>query len=167
MVKAKYGDRAQLLFTDTDSLMYDIATDDVYKEMWEQKDLYDFADYPTTHVYHDKMNNKVIGKFKDETKGDPIVEFVGLRPKMYSYQTRPQATGLLTDKHRAKGIQAAASSTLRHVDFLDQLRDPKENRLPNRRIGNHFHHLYTIQVTVTRNRTEYQNLFKYWYHISL
>ena len=34
VLKAKYRDRAQLLFTDTDSLMYDIATDDVYKEMW-------------------------------------------------------------------------------------------------------------------------------------
>ena len=45
--------------------MYDIATDDVYKEMWEQKDLYDFADYPPTNAYHDKTNNKVIGKFKD------------------------------------------------------------------------------------------------------
>ena len=69
---------------------------------------------------------------------------------MYSYQTRSQATGLITDKHRAKGIQATASSSLRHADFLEQLRDPKENRLPNRRIGNHFHHLYTIQVAVRR-----------------
>ena len=125
--------------------MYDIETEDVYKDMWEQKELYDFAEYPPTNAYHDKTNNKVIGKFKDETKGDPVLEFVGLRPKMYSYQTTT-LTGGINDKHRAKGIQSAASSRLQHQDFLKQLKEPEENRLPNRRIGNHFHHLYTIEV---------------------
>ena len=30
---------------------------------------------------------KVIGKFKDEAAGQPIIEFVGLKSKMYSYKT--------------------------------------------------------------------------------
>ena len=34
--------------------------------------------------FYSKENKKVIGKFKDDMCGDPIVEFIGLRPKLYS-----------------------------------------------------------------------------------
>ena len=42
----KYGDRAKLLFTDTDSLMYEIETDDAYQDFWNEKDKFDNSDYP-------------------------------------------------------------------------------------------------------------------------
>ena len=86
-IKNKYGDKAKLLFTDTDSLtyMYEIETEDVYKDFWNDKGKFDNSDYPESSPYFDKINKKVIGKFKDEAAGIPIVEFVGLRSKMYSY----------------------------------------------------------------------------------
>ena len=84
-IKQKYGRKAKLLFTDTDSLTYGIETDDVYTDFWNDKDKFDNSDYPQDSPYFDKSNNKVIGKFKDETVGIPIREFVGLRSKMYSY----------------------------------------------------------------------------------
>ena len=80
-----YGDRVRLLFTDTDSLMYEIETDDVYEDFSKDKDKFDLSAYDTKSPYFDKTNKKVIGKMKDETAGVPIVEFVGLRSKMYSY----------------------------------------------------------------------------------
>ena len=84
-IKNKYGDKAMLLFTDTDSLTYEIETEDVYKDFWEDKEKFDNSDYPENSPYFDKSNKKMIGKFKDEASGIPIVEFIGLRSKMYSY----------------------------------------------------------------------------------
>ena len=84
-IKDKYGDKARLLFTDTDSLTYEIEADDVYQDFWNDKDKFDNSDYPESSPYFNKTNKKVIGKFKDEAAGVPICEFVGLRSKMYSY----------------------------------------------------------------------------------
>ena len=49
-IKPKYGDEAKLLFTDTDSLMYEIKTEDFYKDISEDvKDIFDTSDYPPNH----------------------------------------------------------------------------------------------------------------------
>ena len=40
-IKEKYCDRAGLLFTDTDSLTYEIEADDVYQDFWNDKDKFD------------------------------------------------------------------------------------------------------------------------------
>ena len=83
-IKDKYQEKAELLFTDTDSLTYEIESKDVYQDFWNDKNKFD-SDYPESSPYFDKTNKKVIGKFKDEAAGVPICEFVGLRSKMYSY----------------------------------------------------------------------------------
>ena len=74
-IKTLYWDKARLLFNDTDSLMYEIKTNDVSEEIILHKDLFDFAVYPRDSTYFSPTNNKVIGKFKDETAGKPIIEF--------------------------------------------------------------------------------------------
>ena len=84
-IKNKYGKKAKLLFTDTDSLTYEIEAKDVYKDFFKDKEKFDNSDYPKYSPYFYKENKKVIGKFKDEAAGIPIIEFVGLRSKMYSY----------------------------------------------------------------------------------
>ena len=84
-IKQKYDSKAKLLFTDTDSLTYEIETSDVYQDFWNDKDKFDNSDYPQDSQYFNTTNKKVIGKFKDEVAGIPITEFVGLRSKMYSY----------------------------------------------------------------------------------
>ena len=84
-IKNKYGDKAKLLFTDTDSLTYQIEAEDVYQDFWNDKDKFDNSDYPESSPYYYNANKKVIGKFKDEAAGMPIREFIGLRSKMYSY----------------------------------------------------------------------------------
>ena len=80
--KRKYN--AKLLFTDTDSLVYEIKTKDVYKDFYEDKNLFDFSDYPRDSKFFDPINKKVIGKMKDEFKGKIINEFFGLKLKMFS-----------------------------------------------------------------------------------
>ena len=65
-IKKKYGDRARLLFTDTDSLTYDIEAEDVYKNFWNDKEMFDNSDYSENSPYYCNTNKKVVGKFKDE-----------------------------------------------------------------------------------------------------
>ena len=142
------GRRSQLLFTDTNSLMYEIFADDVYEKVWEHKELFDLAGYPAD-FYRDVTNNKVIGKFKDEANAEPILEFVGLRPKMYSFIVAKDVEAeepKLSEKLRAKGIARASVAKLRHDDFLEQLRNPHENYLANRRIGSKLHKIYTYRA---------------------
>ena len=69
-IKNKFGPKAKLLFTDTDSLCRFTDTDslcyeDIYKELWEDKQLFDNSDYPKDSLYFRAENKKVIGKFKD------------------------------------------------------------------------------------------------------
>ena len=64
-IKEKYGEKENLLFTDTDSLCYRIETEDVYQDMAENKTLYDFSDYNKSHHLFDESNKKVIDKMKD------------------------------------------------------------------------------------------------------
>ena len=143
-IKPKYGDKAQLLFTDTDSLMLEIETADIYRDLKQHKELFDFSGYPKQHFCYDPTNNKVIGKFKDEANGDIIIEFIGLRAKMYSYIVLSQHG--IQEKHRAKGISSAASRKLNHADYLQQLNLPTENYQKNRRIGSTLHKLYSMEV---------------------
>ena len=84
-IKRKYNNRARLLFTDTDSLTYEIKAEDVYKDFWNDKDMFDNSDYPESSPYYCNANKKVIRKFKDEACDVPITEFIGLKSKMYSY----------------------------------------------------------------------------------
>ena len=83
-LKRKYGSNCILLYTDTDSLLVDLKTPDVYADMEPMKTHYDFSDYPQDHTLFSEQKKKVIGKFEDECSGTPIAEYVGLRPKMYS-----------------------------------------------------------------------------------
>ena len=84
-IKTKYGDKAKLLFTDTDSLAYEIKTKDFYKDINPDiEKRFDTSDYPTNHPSGIKTetNSEVIGMFKDEAGGKQIVEFVGLKAKL-------------------------------------------------------------------------------------
>ena len=73
-----------LLFTDTDSLCYHIMNQDIFKVIKENKQFFDLSNYPKNHELYDRTNNKVIGKFKNESVKQ-IKEFVGLRSKLYSF----------------------------------------------------------------------------------
>ena len=58
-IKSKFD--AKLLFTDTDSLVYEIKTEDVYEDFYQGKNLFDFSDYPLHSKFFDPVNKNVIG----------------------------------------------------------------------------------------------------------
>ena len=94
-IQPKYGKKAELLFTDTDSLMYEFETEDFYKDIKKDiKKKFDTLDIPPDHPSGIKtgINKKVIGMFKDEEAGKQITHFAGLRPKLCSYKYDNQKT---------------------------------------------------------------------------
>ena len=98
----KYGDRQKLLFTDTDSLAYEIKTEDFYQDIKDDVEAkFDTSNYPSSHTSGIKTgcNKKVIGMMKDECGGEQISEFVGLRAKMYSYRVNGN------EEKKAKGVK--------------------------------------------------------------
>ena len=115
-----------LLFTDTDSLVYEIrGNHSVYDKVFEDKELFDFSEYDRDLVYYDCANKKVIGKMKDEMSGKIITELVGLRSKMYSIITVDDEKLV-----RAKGV----NRELMHSEFKDVLFDKKVARHCMKRI---------------------------------
>ena len=66
-IKKRYGNKAQLQMTDTDSLLFYCETDDIYFDMFQSFELFDTSDYPSNHPLHSNHNKKVLGKMKDET----------------------------------------------------------------------------------------------------
>ena len=86
-IKKKYGEKAKLLFTDTDSLAYEIQTEDIYKDISEDVEVkFDTSSFPKNHPsgIPTGVNKKVIGMFKDECGGKIMHKFIGLRTKLYS-----------------------------------------------------------------------------------
>ena len=61
----KYGDNVKLCFTDTDSLLYEVKTNDIYENMKDNLDRYDFSEYPFENPLYNETNKKTIGKFKE------------------------------------------------------------------------------------------------------
>ena len=94
-IENKYGNNSRLLFTDTDSWINEIKTKEL-KKFWikikdaheafsKDKEMFGFSNYSAKSKYYDDSNKLVAGKMKDKTDGIVIEEFVGLKPKMYSF----------------------------------------------------------------------------------
>ena len=141
-VKKKYGDKAKLLFTDTDSLAYEIEAEDVYQDFWNDRHLFDNSDYSESSPYFDKTNKKIIGKFKDEAAGVPITEFIGLRSKMYSYVKENQTGG-----KTAKGIKKnVIKNDVKHEDYKKTLLENKQMYHKMKTIRSQNHQLGSYEI---------------------
>ena len=144
-IKPKYGKQAKLLFTDTDSFLYEIQTEDFYKDIsGDVRDRFDTSDYPEDHPSEipTGVNKKVLGMFKDETAGKVIKEFVGLRAKLYSYKMDEGK-----ENKRCKGIKkAVVERTIRHEDYKTCLKTGREQLRRQNIIRSYEHTLYTEEV---------------------
>ena len=144
-IKPKYGNRAKLLFTDTDSFLYEIQTEDFYKDISEDvKDRFDTSDYPESHPsgIPTGVNKKVLGMFKDEATGKIIKEFVGLRAKLYSYKMDEGK-----ENKRCKGIKKdVVEKSITHEDYKTCLQTGKEQYRRQNIIRSYEHTLYTEEV---------------------
>ena len=109
------------MFADTDSLMYQIQSDDFYEDISEDiEDKFDTSDYPTDHKSGilTGVNKKVIGMFKDEVAGQQITHFVGLRPKLYSFKIENNREDVRKCKGIKKNVVKNLFSNMYNVYFL-------------------------------------------------
>ena len=111
-LKPRYPEgKVRLLYTDTDSLILQVYTKDIYDDMKKNLDEYDTSNYSPGHPLFSNTNKKIIGKFKDELGGKVMTEFIGIRPKMYSY------VGEESGK-RAKGVKKSIlQNGITHEDY--------------------------------------------------
>jgi hypothetical protein len=107
--------------------------------MTHNKEVYDFSEYPIDHILHDRKNSAVIGKFKDETAGKPIIEFVGLKPKMYAIRTQEY------ESKKAKGVNKMVVKNEIHLsDYKDVLELKRILKKSKNTIRSYKHQLYSI-----------------------
>ncbi|PFX33260.1 hypothetical protein AWC38_SpisGene1938 [Stylophora pistillata] len=141
-IKQKYGNKAKLLFTDTDSLTYEIEADDVYKDFQKDRHMFDNSDYPENSPYFYKKNKKVIGKMKDEAAGVPVVEFIGLRSKMYSY-IKNNNQGSRTAKGVKKNV---IKKDIKHENYKDVLFNSKQMHHKMKTIRSNEHEICSYEL---------------------
>jgi hypothetical protein len=98
-VKERYGDKAQLSYMDTDSFIFQVETEDIYKDMAERPDLFDLND------------TKTIGLYKDETPGNVITESMHIRAKLYHYVLADKTTNSRHKGVSKKGMGEMATDT--------------------------------------------------------
>ena len=144
-IKQKYEDKAKLLFTDTDSLMYEIQTEDFYKDISKDvKHKFDTSDYPPNHPsgIPSGVNKKVLGMFKDEAGGKVIDEFVGLRAKSYSYKMSEGE-----ESKKCKGVKKSViKKSILHEDYKKCLFTGKEQLRRMNVIRSYKHEIYTEEI---------------------
>ena len=141
-INKNYGDKAKSLFTDTDSLTYEIETGDIYHDFFNDRERFDNSEYPESSPYYDKTNKKIIGKFKDEASCIPITEFIGLRSKMCSY---------IKDNNKqertAKGIKKnVIKKDITHQNYKQTLLENKQMYHKMRTIRSRKHQLGSYEI---------------------
>ena len=140
--KPHYGDNCKLLFTDTDSLCYEIKTDDFYADIKPYlEERFDTSNIPEEHVLPSGINKKVLGMLKDETQANEIIEFCGLRAKCYSFKTEKYGDV------KCKGI---SKKVIKKSITIDDLKSVNFTGIPQYRnmstIRSKDHELYTQRM---------------------
>ena len=144
-IKKKYHNKAELLFTDTDSLMFQIYTDDFYKDITPNiLSKFDTSDYSPNHPsgIPTGVNKKVIGMFKDEVAGKQITHFVGLRPKLYSFKIEEDK-----EVRKCKGIKKnVIKKKLDFDDYVQCLFSGEKEMRKMKIIRSEKHDIYSKEV---------------------
>ena len=143
-VKKKW-EKVEVLYTDTDSLVLKIETDDFFKDISgdvaEWFDTNEFAkDHPAVleGLPIVKENKKKIGLMKDECGGKILTEWVALRPKLYSFLTENG------EKQKAKGLtKSMKNKSLRHENFLKCLKTGESQSRKQCLFRSRDHHIFT------------------------
>lgn len=140
-IKNEYGNRAQLCYTDTDSLLYHIHTDDVFADLLKNISQFDTSNFTSDNPYNiPRVNVKVPGLFKSELGQDLITEFIGLRAKLYYVNTAEQQI------KKAKGISKPVTKGLTLKDYKDTLCNKNVLRRKMNLIKSIKHVLYSQQI---------------------
>ena len=147
-VKKKW-ENVEVLYTDTDSLVLKIETEDFFADIsGDVAEWFDTNEYKEDHpavlegLPIVKENKKKIGLMKDECNGKILTEWVRLRPKLYSLVTEGG------EKQKAKGLaKSMINKSLRHENFLKCLRTGENQKRKQCLFRSRDHHIFTENMT--------------------
>ncbi|XP_051157441.1 uncharacterized protein LOC127279246 [Leptopilina boulardi] len=144
MLKKYDEKKLKLLYTDTDSLIYEIKCSDIYADMKDDIHKFDTSDYPVNNVYNiPQANKKILGMMKDECCGKIVTEFVGLRSKMYSVRVENQDF-----IKKAKGVKAGVvKKSISFDDYVYCLRNVNMQSRTQYTIRSKLHKVQTVKQT--------------------
>ena len=125
-----------LLYTDTDSFIYEIIGEDFYEIIYKHKELFDLSNQPKDSKYFCNDNKKVPGKMKDEYGGTAIYEFVGPKPKMHS---------IIDVNNCEKSVYKGHNSNIGHDEFIQVHSNKKVIRHNMRGIKSRNHIITTYE----------------------
>jgi hypothetical protein len=133
-----------LLFTDTDSLCYHIKKQNIFDIIKENSRLFDLSkfdlsNYPINHELYDSVNNKVIGKFKNESI-KMIVEIVLLRSKLYTYKVEDEQNS----HNKCKGVKrSVVEQEIKIENYRNTLYSGKSFGITQNVIRTYGHQIYS------------------------
>ncbi|XP_069160334.1 uncharacterized protein [Procambarus clarkii] len=132
-VKAHYGDKARLLYTDTDSYLIELSCPNAFEELNKLplSQHMDFSNFPPENPYFNDSRKGQLGLLKSEVGAKIIKELIALKPKMYSILTQDQVQIC-----RCKGIPTYHQSKLTHAAFQSALELNIGQRFQSRSIRN-------------------------------
>ncbi|GBL71224.1 hypothetical protein AVEN_264230-1 [Araneus ventricosus] len=148
--KKFYNSKCTLLYTDTDSLYLHIETSNVYEDIKNNfADIMDLSNFDESHPLFSKTNKGRLGTLKNETC-QPIREFVGLKPKMYSLLCEDRSV-----KKTAKGVKKSSLVALTHEKYMEVLKEELSIRDLQYSIRSKKH----VLETVVQNKTTLSSFY--------
>ena len=144
-IKPNYGDRAKLCYTDTDSFIIYIKTEDFFEDISNDVERWFDTSNPDENdkrPFPIGINKKVPGLFKDELGEKIITEVVALRPKTYAYVMDDRS-----DHKKAKGTKKCViRQKLMFENYKDCLFNNKTAYRSQERFKSYYHDMYTEEV---------------------
>ncbi|KAK4885204.1 hypothetical protein RN001_001475 [Aquatica leii] len=155
----KFGHQnCHLLYTHTDSLIYNIQHNDIYETIKRDSHMFDTSGYAEDNIFGiSRLNKKVLGMMKDECNGGILYEFVGLKSKLYSFKvqnpndinntntTNSQSDSAIVIK-KAKGVlDSVVRNTISFDDYLKCIRENVTLLREQRMIRSSTHDIFTIK----------------------
>ena len=147
-IHKNFEGRYNLLYSDTDSVVYSIKHDDIYEWIKQNKQYFDMSDSKRPEL-KDNTNKKVLGKMKDEMNSLLMTEFLALNPKVYSinYQSIDEFNEVkVKNKKTLKGVsKIVVTKEISHKDYEDVMNTSKSIRKDVTSIRSFNHQIYTFK----------------------
>lgn len=142
VLQPHFGEKhIEIMYFDTDSYILKIKTNDLTKDLKTLKHHFDFSNYPKDHELFSNENKKVPGKFKDEIGGEEMIEFCGIRSKMYTYKTKEH------EAKKLKGItKNVVEKNIRFRDYITCLFNEEVLRHKMKTLRSEDHEMYIEEI---------------------